>query len=421
MPYYTEEQCSQLHLCFLKDISREIVLTDADVFVFYTGGESRLLRTVFGDDARYFEQSGDDLGERMLNAIANVKTIGYDKVVLIGSDIPELRSSSIKRAFAELDRSDVVIGPTIDGGYHLIGMKDVCESAFRLEKYGDSTVLDSTANSIKESGFSVAIADYYNDIDYPDDIQGYIDRARYDDRLSHSATYDFIMNNRKISIIIPTYNEESIILALLSQLEQYKNDAEIIIVDGSSSDKTVELIGDGWKVINCDKGRGRQMNLGATMSSGDILFFLHVDSKLPTDALGQIIRCMRTNRYGCFGIKFASRNFFMWTNKVISNHRAWSRGLPFGDQGIFIERSLFREVGGFPELPIMEDYEFARRMRALGYKPGRTDNLILSSDRRYRRGTIGILKTEFEIWNMRRKYRKGIDINLIENEYSDAR
>lgn len=396
-------------------------MTDADVFVFYTGGEPVLLRSVFGDDAGYLEQTGDTLGERMLNAITEVKADGYDKVVLIGTDIPELRSSSISRAFAELDRADVVIGPTADGGYHLIGMKNVCEAAFRIEKYGDSTVLDSTAGSIRASGASVAITDCYNDIDVPDDIQGYIDRARGDDRLKHSATYDFIMNNRKISIIIPTYNEESIILALLSQLEQYKHDAEIIIVDGSSTDGTVELIRDRWRVISCDKGRGHQMNLGAEKSFGDILFFLHVDSKLPTDALGQIIRCMRTNRYGCFGIKFASANFFMWTNKVISNHRAWKRGLPFGDQGIFIERSLFEEAGGFPELPIMEDYEFARRMRAKGYKPGRTDSLILSSDRRYGRGTVRILKTEFKTWNMRRKYRKGIDINLIENEYSDAR
>lgn len=421
MPYLSGEQCADLHLCFLHDIVKEAVKTDADICVSYTGGEPQELRRVFGENAAYREQIGDDLGAKMLNAIRAVIDSGYSKVVLIGTDIPEICTESICKAFDALDRSDVVIGPTEDGGYYLIGMKKTHEGAFKVRKYGSGTVLDDTVKSIREDGLTVSFADAYMDIDTREDIQSYCRRMRLDERLQNTETGKFLAENIPISVIIPTYNESASIINMMDQLEEYRNQAEIIFVDGGSSDDTVEKIGDRYTVIRSGKGRAVQMNTAAEKCCGDIIFFLHCDSKLPESAIAEVRRCMTSNAYGCFGVRFESRNFFMWTNRIISNHRAWKRGLPFGDQGIFIDRKLFFEVGMFPELPIMEDYEFGRRLVACGIKPGKTAEPITTSSRRYGKGTIGILKTEYKMWNLRRLYRKGLSIDEISEMYRDIR
>lgn len=417
---YTPEQCAELHKCFIKDIAVEVGKLNADVIVSYTGGEPHSLRAAFGDDASYREQCSGSLGERMSDAFKKAFEDGYEKVVLIGTDIPELQASTLITAFDRLDVADAVIGPTCDGGYYLIGMKENCEAAFNVRKYGVGTVFDETIGHIEGLGKTVSVVDKYSDIDEADDIIAFIARMRNNPGLRLSDTAQWIAKHRKVSVIIPVYNEQAVIGDLQKQLAQFK-DTEIIFVDGGSTDNTLQLIGDSYRVISCKKGRAVQMNAGAKASTGDILFFLHADSKLPSNALQQIYQCLIDNQYGCFGVKFESHNFFMWTNRVISNHRAWHRGLPFGDQGIFMDRDLFFEIGMFPEIPIMEDYEMSLRLRDRGIKPGHTTDRIITSNRRYPKNTIGILKTEYQIWNYRRKYRQGIDPNSLAKKYGDIR
>ena len=115
----------------------------------------------------------------------------------------------------------------------------------------------------------------------------------------------------KVSIIIPVYNEEKTIRRLLRTLVPVKNKAEIIFVDGGSTDGTLSLIPEEYTVIQGAKGRARQMNLGAEKSSGNVLFFLHCDSELPEDAVEQIESVMRKYLVGCFGIAFHSKNIWM--------------------------------------------------------------------------------------------------------------
>ena len=163
------------------------------------------------------------------------------------------------------------------------------------------------------------------------------------------------------------------------------------------------------------------MNAGAEYSHGDILFFLHCDSVLPDDFITQIRKVMAHSDWGCFGVRFPSMNFFMLTNRIISNHRAKVRGIPFGDQGIFVDRLLFEEAGGFSELPVMEDYEFSLRMKKNRYHPGMTSKRITTSPRRYGQRTQNIIKTEFDMWNMRRLFRKGVCAEEIAKNYKDIR
>lgn len=425
MPYYTSGQCAELHRCMLKDIGRQAGAAGADVVVAYTGGEPVFLRSVFGErHCRYVGQRGDGLGEKMENAIADVLASGYEKAVLIGTDVPEIEAESIDAAFALLDVYDTVIGPTEDGGYYLIGMKSVHHEAFDIGQYGTGSVCEETVRSMTAAGLSVGIADTYADMDTPEDLAGYRRRMREDPGLRHSFTGRFLAHSAKISVIVPVYNESSEIGKMTEQLRRYSEDCEIIFVDGGSDDGTAERIGEAggqFTLLRSEKGRGTQMNTGALASSGDILFFLHCDSTLPENCMDEIRRVMSMHEWGCFGVKFRSRNFFMLTNRIISNHRAFCRALPFGDQGIFIDRTLFMETGMFPEQPLMEDYEFSRRLKRYGIRPGRTRRRIISSERRYGRGTSGILRTELGMWRLRCLYRKGMGAAELQDRYRDIR
>ncbi len=424
MPYYTAEQCAELHKCILRDIAEEMRGRCFDIVVAYTGGTPQFLRNTFGKSVRYIEQRGDGLGERMENAIHDVLDMGYEKVVLTGSDIPELEADTIETSFAMLSVSDVVIGPTSDGGYYLIGLKEPHHEVFDVKTYGVSTVFEQTVDSIRKTGLKIEIVDEYNDIDTKEDIAQLRRRIAENGWTVCTDTAHFINETLKISVIIPTYNEEKTVISMMEQLAAYASGnrgVEIIFADGGSTDSTISLLGNKFRVITGSKGRGIQLNEGALNSSGDVLFFLHCDSVLPSDFIEEIKRCMMHHAVGCFGIRFSSRNLFMLTNRIISNHRAAIRGIPFGDQGVFIDRTLFFELGMFPEIPLMEDYEFSLKLKRYGIRPGMTRKRILTSARRYGKGTGSILAAEYRMWNLRRLYRSGKSIEDLAEMYKDVR
>ena len=223
----------------------------------------------------------------------------------------------------------------------------------------------------------------------------------------------------KLSVIIPVYNEEKALPGLLGSLAQLRGQAEVIFADGGSTDRTAALI-PGWcRLLQSEKGRARQMNAGAAASGGEVLLFLHADSVLPPDAAAEIGAVMEKYRVGCFGVAFRSRNIWVKNCRLMSNLRVKLRGIAFGDQGIFIRRELFFEMGGFPDLPIMEDYQFSLDLRAAGERIGMTRSRIVTSDRRFVQG--GPLTVMSRMWRLRAMYRKGVDVNTIAALYKDIR
>ena len=196
---------------------------------------------------------------------------------------------------------------------------------------------------------------------------------------------------------------------------------EVIFVDGKSTDGTLSRIDPQMMILNSEKGRARQMNLGAEEASGDILFFLHCDSKLPAHPQREIRHVYAEHLAGCFRIGFPTRRFLMLTNSILSNRRARNEGIMFGDQGIFIDRRLFFKMGGFPDIPLMEDYQFSLNLKRHGISNGVAHEKIISSDRRYPRSTKGTLRLMKKMYDMRQMYLHGADPGKLAKMYKDIR
>lgn len=423
MPHFSPRQCAALHACFLMDIRKQCEACGADIFVSYAAESGKLerLRELLGEEKQYLPQVGENLGGRMFDAFQKVFEKGYDSCVLIGTDVPELRERCLRKAFWQLQERDVVFGRTEDGGYYLVGMKQPQPLVFGLDAYGHSRVLKETLERMSEAGLTAGFTDTLSDMDTPEDLRGFYRRMKLDPELAAGKTGRFVTKIRKISIIVPVYNERKTIEAMQRQLLPLKDRCEILFVDGGSIDGTRELLWPEYRLISSEKGRACQMNTGAVNSTGDILFFLHCDSELPKNPLGEIRRVLSVYRAGCFGIAFRSKNFFMFTCRVISNHRVKDRRLMFGDQGIFIDRDLFFQAGMFPEIPIMEDYQFSLTLKEMGVKLGMAGRRIYTSNRRFPRGTIPKLKLMWKMNRLRKMYRDGVSVEKIAGMYRDIR
>ncbi|MDJ0722489.1 MAG: TIGR04283 family arsenosugar biosynthesis glycosyltransferase [Desulfobacterales bacterium] len=172
----------------------------------------------------------------------------------------------------------------------------------------------------------------------------------------------------RISVIIPTLDEEKTIAPLLGDLQQARR-AEIIVVDGGSRDRTVVRAQQmGAHVIRTPPGRARQMNRGAAEARGRLLFFVHADSRLPTGFDDLLRRTLGTRGVAAaaFRLRIDAPGGGLRFVEFWANIRSRLLQMPYGDQGLGLPAALFESVGGFPALPIMEDFELVRRLRARG-------------------------------------------------------
>ena len=172
LPLLTPMQCAELHRAFLQDLSSVYRQIDADLFVAYTpDADWEQLKEVFPTATAFFPQKGHDLGEKMNHAICHVLSLGYDAVILTGSDLPLMEKTHLESGWTALFGADVVLGSTSDGGYYLVGMKKPCPEMFEHQNYGTATVYEHTVKAVKAAGYTLASALPCEDVDTPDDLR----------------------------------------------------------------------------------------------------------------------------------------------------------------------------------------------------------------------------------------------------------
>ena len=224
-----------------------------------------------------------------------------------------------------------------------------------------------------------------------------------------------------VSIIIPVLNEEKEIEKFLKQFRKFRKQSEIILVDGGSKDKTIEIASrfDYVTIISSRRGRARQMNAGAKAANGDVLIFLHADTYLPINAIEAVKKVVvNGSDYGCFGVKINSRRLSLIIASKLINIRTKITHVASGDQTIFVRRELFEEVGGYADIPLMEDLELTRRLKEIG------DFVELSlrvstSSRRWEEW--GVYKTILTMWSLRTLYYIGVSPEKLAEFYRNVR
>jgi rSAM/selenodomain-associated transferase 2 len=206
-----------------------------------------------------------------------------------------------------------------------------------------------------------------------------------------------------ISVVIPVFREEALINDAISRLEGMasKEVIEIIVVDGDTEAETLKaMISSSAKGIISGKGRGKQMNKGAVAARGDVLVFLHLDTELPADGFGRIASVMQGEQFvgGAFDLGIADRGPAFRIIEWVASLRSHLTRIPYGDQAIFIERDYFLRLGGYKELPLMEDVDLMRRVRKKGGRICLIDEKVKTSARRWRKE--GIVACTLRNWTI---------------------
>jgi len=223
-----------------------------------------------------------------------------------------------------------------------------------------------------------------------------------------------------ISVIVPVLNEEKAIAATLQPLALLQLH-ETIVVDGGSHDRTAEIAAEfGVKVIPSECGRARQMNRGAREASGDVLLFLHADTRLPPTAFSDIAGAMGDPRYvgGRFDVELDGKHWLLPLVGRLISYRSRLSKVATGDQALFVRREVFQRMGGFEDIPLMEDLAFCRRLKRQGAVACLRSRVVTSA----RRWEVdGVWRTIFRMWMLKLLYLAGVSPARLKQFYADTR
>lgn len=215
---------------------------------------------------------------------------------------------------------------------------------------------------------------------------------------------------QRLSIIIPTLNEEQNIAATLQPLQAMRRRGhEVIVIDGGSSDTTVACATPFADVIlHSQAGRARQMNVGADQARGEVLWFIHADTVVPEMCDELLLQSLQGSKavWGRFDVRLSGRHPLLKLIATLMNLRSCLSGIATGDQGIFVQRQAFMALKGYPEQPLMEDVALSARLKPLS-KPLCIKTPITTSSRRWE--NRGILRTVLLMWRLRLLYALGAD------------
>ena len=220
----------------------------------------------------------------------------------------------------------------------------------------------------------------------------------------------------RLSIIVPVLNEASGIEAHLASLAPLRaRGAELIVADGGSTDATPRLAAAlADRVLDAPRGRAAQMNAGARATQGEAILFLHADTSLPEDADRLIGRALERAHWGRFDVRIEGRHPLLGVVGAAMNLRSRLTGIATGDQAMFMRRSAFEAVGGFPQIELMEDIALSTRLKRIG-RPACVAERAVASGRRWE--SRGVLRTILLMWRLRLAYFLGADPAKLERSY----
>jgi hypothetical protein len=343
----------------------------------FTGGTPDQVRRWLGRfKIQPVRQTEGDLGQRMRRMLDRAFDRGARQAVLVGTDVPGLTAGHIHMAFEALADHDLVLGPSTDGGYCLVGGRRPLD-IFDGIPWGTPEVLAKTLTAAQTQGFSTALLPELHDIDTEADLKQWQPRGQW--------------RRPYLSVVIPALNEAPIIMETIARVQA--RGIEIIVADGGSRDGTPGLARRaGAAVVETPRGRAMQQNRGADASTGRVLLFLHADTRLPADFGSQIFELLMDPAVALGAFRFATdwrHPGMRWVERGV-HWRSSILKMPYGDQAFFMRRERFDQAGGFPPAAIAEDLFLARRMARLG-RIGLAPGAALTSARRWR--TRGIVRT----------------------------
>ncbi len=354
---------AELARAFLVDTCAAVrSLPWADAILATTGALDRELAAELA--VSVWLQGDGDLGAR-LERVLRRALASSDTAIAIGADSPGLPRDRFDQARAALLTTDAVLGPSEDGGFFLLALRRCPEGLLADLPWSRSDTFGATLARLHERGLSTTVLDPWFDVDRPADLDRL--RSLIASRAVAAPETQRVLAMPRISIVMPVLNEEKRIEKALRELAQHSGIHEVIVVDGGSRDRTVELARHhAVRIVTAPRGRGRQLNAGAAEATGDVLLFLHADTALPDDAADHIARTLARPRA-------VAGAFRTWT--VADEPRPWFAPLlhladlrsrvtryPYGDQAMFVRSNVFRAAGGFADVPLMEDVELSQRL-----------------------------------------------------------
>lgn len=221
-----------------------------------------------------------------------------------------------------------------------------------------------------------------------------------------------------LSIVVPALDEATGIGATLAALQEMRGrGVEVVVVDGGSADGTGEVAAPLVdRVIRAERSRARQQNAGAAAAAGEVLLFLHADTRLPADADRAVLDGLaRSGRgWGRFDVRLSGGHPALRVVERMIGWRSRATGIATGDQAIFVRRAWFRRAGGFPDIPLMEDVALSKALRRIG-RPLCLRERVVTSSRRWEER--GILRTILLMWRLRLAYALGADPAAVAKRY----